>query len=231
MVRFAWRADIGKKTKVMVCPSPHIPLSPFPSSSTYNSVVLNSHSPIYASQRRVKFPLELDALDLVTEELRAKMLPASRRLMEIEKERAERRKVRKRMKTASAAPTTTAKRSEDVEMAAPDTSASAGGVATAAVANSAGATEATAGGEDAKGKGKVVAAGELEEESVYREREVAELSGLVEVSLKEDIGCSVSGFYELVGEFVYFFLRCKSITAFFPVLNDCNAYVYVFQRL
>ncbi|KAF8174908.1 ubiquitin carboxyl-terminal hydrolase 6 [Pholiota molesta] len=74
MVRFAWRADIGKKAKIMV-----------------------------------QVPQEFDALDLVTDELRAKLLPASRKLKEIEKERGERRKVRKRTKNAvSAGPSTSA---------------------------------------------------------------------------------------------------------------------------
>lgn len=41
---------------------------------------------------------------------------------------------------------------------------------------------------------------ELEEESIYRARELAELEGLIDGSLKEDHGCSVTGLYELVGE-------------------------------
>ena len=51
-----------------------------------------------------------------------------------------------------------------------------------------------------KDKGKAVAPGELEEESVYREREAAELESLVDPSVKADIGCSESGLYDLVGE-------------------------------
>ena len=47
-------------------------------------------------QRRVKFPLEYDASDVTTDTLRAKLLPVSRRLLELEKERAERAKVRRR---------------------------------------------------------------------------------------------------------------------------------------
>ncbi|KAG5726473.1 Ubiquitin carboxyl-terminal hydrolase 6, partial [Termitomyces sp. T112] len=67
--------------------------------------------------RKVKFPLEFDALDLATDDLREKLLPASRKLKEIEKERMERRKVRKRTKnalpSASSGPAATA---IDVEM-------------------------------------------------------------------------------------------------------------------
>ncbi|KAJ3574855.1 hypothetical protein NP233_g1485 [Leucocoprinus birnbaumii] len=68
MVRFAWRADIGKKAKIM---------------------------------RKVKFPTEFDALDLVTDNLKNKLIPASRKLKEVEKERGERRKVRKRTKAVA----------------------------------------------------------------------------------------------------------------------------------
>jgi ubiquitin carboxyl-terminal hydrolase 14 len=134
----------------------------------------------------VKFPVELDALDLATDELKGKMLPASRRLQEIEKERAERRKVRKRMKIAADAPAAaTAGRSEDVEMG--DASA---------VASASAVPAPIAGGD----KGKEVAAGELEDESLCRAREIAELEKLVHPDLRDDVGCSVSGLYELVGE-------------------------------
>lgn len=40
---------------------------------------------------------------------------------------------------------------------------------------------------------------ELEEEGVYREKELKELDALVHPDLKTDVGCSVAGLYELVG--------------------------------
>lgn len=117
--------------------------------------------------RKVKFSTEFDALDVVTPELAQKLTPVSRRLKEIEKERAERRKVRKRTKIAqSSAPPPAASRSDmnvDEPQAAP-----------------------------------TAAPGELEEEGVYRSRELADLEGLVDPSLKEDFGCSVTGLYDLV---------------------------------
>jgi ubiquitin carboxyl-terminal hydrolase 14 len=140
----------------------------------------------------VKFPVELDALDLATDELKGKMLPASRRLKEIEKERAERRKVRKRMKIAADAPAVAKTGpSEDVEMG----DASAGASASAVPAP----TPAPIADGD---KGKEVAAGELEDESLCRAREIAELEKLVHPDLRDDVGCSVSGLYELVGEYL-----------------------------
>ena len=48
--------------------------------------------------RKVKFPFDLDATELFTEELQQKMRPANRKLMEIEKNRDERAKVAKRTK-------------------------------------------------------------------------------------------------------------------------------------
>ncbi|KAF8968835.1 hypothetical protein BDZ97DRAFT_1798351 [Flammula alnicola] len=155
MARFAWRADIGKKAKIM---------------------------------RKVKFPQEFDALDLATDELRAKLLPANRKLKEIEKERGERRKVRKRTKqaAATAGPTLSSSSSVpptiDVEMA--DT--------TGVVVNAEGATV----GED-KSK-EIVPGGEFEDERVTRKKEVAELAQLIDVDVKSDVGCSATGLYELV---------------------------------
>ena len=48
--------------------------------------------------RKVKFPLELDATDLLSEDLRAKMKDVNDRLKEVEKDRGERGKVAKRTK-------------------------------------------------------------------------------------------------------------------------------------
>jgi ubiquitin carboxyl-terminal hydrolase 14 len=160
MVRFAWRRDIGKKTKIM---------------------------------RKVKFPLELDALDLVTDDLKAKLMPASRRLKDVEKERQERRKVRKRTKTVAPA---TARASTDVEMA--DASTNAESAAGASGSTSVAAeTSATTTGAD-EGKGKEKAGGELEDESVYREKEAKEFEALISPELQSDVGCSVTGLYDLV---------------------------------
>ncbi|KAG6867724.1 hypothetical protein C0993_011945 [Termitomyces sp. T159_Od127] len=134
--------------------------------------------------RKVKFPLEFDALDLVTDDLRAKLLPASRKLKEIEKERLERRKVRKRTKNAppptssTLAPVATT----DVEM----------GDATAVIAVGGPTSDAVI------EKGKTVAGGELEDESVYRAKEKEELEPLISEDVKRDVGASISGLYDLV---------------------------------
>ncbi|KAH9911483.1 cysteine proteinase [Epithele typhae] len=137
--------------------------------------------------RRVKFPTEYDALDIATDELKAKLLPVSRRLKEIEKERGERGKVRKRTKAAQP----TKDKEGDVQMADAD--------APAASSSAEPATTTTADGTTAEtDKGKAVAGAELDEESVYREKEGKELEALIYPDVKADVGASMTGQYELV---------------------------------
>ena len=121
--------------------------------------------------------------------MKEKLLPISRRLKEFEKERAERRKVRKRTKAAQPSQD----KEGDVQMAdvnppaAPSTSST---------------TEPAAAPTDGEGdKGKAVAGAELEDESVYREKEGKELDALIHPDVKSDIGSSTTGQYELVGEY------------------------------
>ena len=114
-----------------------------------------------------------------------RILPVSRKLKEFEKERAERRKVRKRTKAVQPAKD----KEGDVQMS--DAAASSSTAEPPA-------TEAPAEGE--ADKGKAVAGAELEEESVYREKEGKELDALIHPDVKLDVGCSTTGQYELVGE-------------------------------
>ncbi|KAG6857024.1 hypothetical protein H0H87_010697 [Tephrocybe sp. NHM501043] len=133
--------------------------------------------------RKVKFPLEFDALDLATDDLKAKLLPASRKLKDIEKDRHERRKVRKRTKNVPAhSPTPAPVATTDVEM----------GDATAIAVVDASTIDA------AVEKGKTLAVGELEDESVYRTKEKEEFDALISEEVKRDIGASNSGLYDLV---------------------------------
>ncbi|KIM61831.1 hypothetical protein SCLCIDRAFT_1178973 [Scleroderma citrinum Foug A] len=119
--------------------------------------------------RKVKFATEFDALDIVTPELKEKFTPVSRRLKEIEKERFERRKVRKRTKAALSTTPAPPPTVPDSAMSVDEPTADSSGTP-----------------------------GELEEESVYRSRELTELEGLVDPSLKDDFGCSLTGLYDLV---------------------------------
>lgn len=139
----------------------------------------------------MKFPLEFDALDLATPELKEKLMPVSRKMMEVEKERRERRKVRKRTKNAPASSSKPPAAAGDVEMADASTSS-----ATTTATPATEATEAEAG----KGKEKETNTVDLEDESVYREKEISELEALISPEIKGDVGCSVSGLYDLVGK-------------------------------
>lgn len=117
--------------------------------------------------------MEFDAVEIVTDELKEKLLPVSRRLMDIERDRAERKKIRKRSKEAKPVQS-----DKDVEMA--DSNAEPSATTSEAASTTA-------------------AGGVLEDESVYREKELKELEALVHPDLKADVGCSVTGLYELVG--------------------------------
>ncbi|KAF9221830.1 cysteine proteinase [Gyrodon lividus] len=120
--------------------------------------------------RKVKFTTEFDASDIATPELKDKLIPVSRRLKEIEKERAERRKVRKRTKNVQ-------------QSGAPAAAADGPSMNVDEPAAPAPTTEVP---------------GELEDEGIYRANELRELEALVDPELKADSGCSVTGLYELV---------------------------------
>ena len=147
-------------------------------------------------QRKVKFPIEFDALDLATDDLRAKLLPASRKLKEIEKERDERRKVRKRTKQVSGpAPGPSVVTSVSVPTVAGDVEMVDAATVEATSAEGAAGTAVA----EVKGKDKDASAGGEEDEFSCRKREAEEFSKLIDNDVKNDIGASSTGLYELVG--------------------------------
>jgi len=122
-------------------------------------------------QRRVKFPFELDVLDLVTPELKEKLLPLNDKLKEVEKERDERRKVRRKTKE---------KAITDAASKEPSTSSGTDAV-----------TESTSSAEPVPGT--------IEDEPAARKRETEALAALIHPDLAADVGCSPHGLYELCG--------------------------------
>lgn len=159
-----------------------------------------------ALQRKVKFPSEFDVLDLCTDELKEKLRPVNTRLKEIQKDRRERAKVRKRTKTAISS--SSSEPIVDVEMADPNVAAAANNGPSSPVMlqapTPAGAepldADAAAAIATANAKGKGRAEGEaLEAEEVYLKREAEELEALVPDDIKADEGSSWTGLYELVG--------------------------------
>ena len=151
MVRFYWRRDINKKTKIM---------------------------------RRVKFPFELDATELVTDSLKQKLLPVNEKLKDIDRDRRERAKTRRKTK----------KRVEQQELA--KKAEAAGQPAPAQDPNDDPPEQMLTDGPSGDTE---LAAGELPDEETKREEELATLLSLVHPDLEADKGSNVSGLYELAG--------------------------------
>ncbi|KAF8578878.1 cysteine proteinase [Ramaria rubella] len=140
--------------------------------------------------RKVKFPFELDAMDMVTDDLKRKLANANGKVKEIERERAERRKVRKKTKVVGDGAATSGTTNPQTPISA--------------ITVDGGQTEDVAMADavvEGKGKGKEKAkealAGELEDETVLRERESKEFEASVDPELKADTGASVTGLFEL----------------------------------
>ncbi|KAL1746579.1 hypothetical protein HDZ31DRAFT_33831 [Schizophyllum fasciatum] len=157
MVRFAWRPDIGKRTKVM---------------------------------RKVKFPLELDALELCTDELKAKLTLVNRKLGEIGRARRDRAKIHARRKGLASEARKTG------GGPAGGMGGTSGGIAVSGEATS------VAGGEDPNAmqvdeEGNTCST-RVEDEFVIRTKEAEELKALTPQDIKNDIGASESGLYDLV---------------------------------
>jgi len=139
------------------------------------------------------FPYELDLLDWLTDDLKAKLLPINVRLKEIEKARAERRNIRKKTKSA-------------VSPGAPAPTGSAP-IATPMIAVGGSVNDVTM--SDGAGTDPVVTSESInvvvhsepiEDEASIRQREATELFDLLPDDLKADVGSNYSGLYELVGK-------------------------------
>ncbi|KIS69819.1 ubiquitin-specific protease UBP6 [Mycosarcoma maydis] len=155
-VRFYWRRDINKKTKIM---------------------------------RKVKFPFVLDATPFLSDELKEKTKQTNLVMKNIEKERDERAKIRKRAKASKIAQEKAAreaKNGSDVGIA----DASSSGVVVREA-------EAQDGESGARAKLAMVLTEEQELAERAKEREAIRAS--MHPDLLADTGCNVSALYELVG--------------------------------
>jgi len=138
--------------------------------------------------RKVKFPFDLDVVDLVTDDLKQRILPVNAALKQIDKDRRERAKIRARAKVAHEA-----KKVE--EAAAATTEGAMQGVTSTTGAASAPAETLAVDGAEAK---KVPVEGELVDEDSVRAEELKKLRALVDLELAADRGANVTGMYELV---------------------------------
>lgn len=139
------------------------------------------------------FPYELDLLDWLTDDLKAKLLPINVRLKEIEKGRTERRNIRKKTKSAvspgAPAPTGSAP-------IAPPMIAVGGSVNDVTMSDGADAGTAVA----PESTNVVVHSETINDEASIRQQEAAELFDMLPDDLKADVGSNYSGLYELVGK-------------------------------
>lgn len=129
----------------------------------------------------------MDVLDLVTDDLKQKLLPVNVRLKEMEKERQERRKVRGKIHKKHTTPSTD-RLGGPAPPASPTAIVGGGGNSTVAEGMDVDDSTPNPGLDD-----------DFADEAAFRRREEEELSGLVHPDLKADVGANVSGMYELVG--------------------------------
>lgn len=161
-VRFYWRRDINKKTKIM---------------------------------RKVKFPFDLDVTPFLSDELKAKVLPAKDKIITIGKERDERMKIRRKARArkdeanAAANAAASVKASSDAPRPADDMAVDATSEAMASTST----TETPA------ASAQLGVALTDEEELTLREKERREADAAINEELRKDTGCNSSGLYELVG--------------------------------
>lgn len=174
-VRFYWRREIGKKTKIM---------------------------------RKVRFPIELDVTDFLSDELKSKTRAYRDKVHGISKEREERARVRRKAKAKkdeainSDATASTSNANAAAIFAGADTRRPFDAMAIETYKEKANAPveKANAPVEIGKISGANLGAVIDEiEEAKLREQEAKELELLLHPDLKVDVGCNPSALYELVG--------------------------------
>ncbi|CAE6526436.1 unnamed protein product [Rhizoctonia solani] len=122
--------------------------------------------------RKVKFPFELDVLDLLTDELREKIQPATRKLLQIEGERLERRRARRKLKNKN-------------------------NQASGSAADNAGASSTGANNEPEAMAVDEPRPGDIEDEAPAREREKAAIDAVIDPEIRADTGAAVHALFEL----------------------------------
>lgn len=168
MVRFYWRRDISKKTKIM---------------------------------RKVVFPFSLDLSPILHPDLLSKVKPVAEKLVEVEKDRRERGKVRRRARVAREE-----KEKEEkvkaLKAKMTDSSSAATPMAVDPPEVVPSTSNPAAAGTNGDAKPAIDPANadtDLPDEATARAKERQELEGLVDPELRQDKGANVSGLYELVG--------------------------------
>lgn len=167
MVRFYWRRDINKKTKIM---------------------------------RKVKFPFDLDLVELLSPSLATKVGPVAEKMKEVDKDRRERAKVRRRARVAKE------EADQATKVAALKAKLTTNGDGPSSSTDSEMAVdppetvpEASGTTKEAQVKEAIQSDADLPDEATARAKERQALEALVDPDLKKDEGANVTGQYELVG--------------------------------
>lgn len=162
--------------------------------------------------RKVKFPFDLDVIDLLTDSLKAKVAPVNDKLKAIDKDRQERAKVRRRVRVAKEEAVAEQRGKENDKKAGinrdPALTREAMDAAAAASALAAQASTSTAMDVDSDpvvpalpsvvvDEKKGVADGELVDEPTKRAEESMLLRSLVDKDLAADVGANFTAMYEL----------------------------------
>lgn len=149
--------------------------------------------------RKVKFPFDLDVVDLLSPTLKKQVLPLNEKLKEVDKDRRERAKVRRRAKIAKDEKADEERGKVEDRRAGiqRDPALSAVNMAAAAAASAASSSDAMVVDEPVVEKKEAVD-GELVDEPTKRAEEAALLRSLVDPELAKDVGANVTGMYELV---------------------------------
>ncbi|KZS89404.1 cysteine proteinase [Sistotremastrum niveocremeum HHB9708] len=145
--------------------------------------------------RKVKFPFEFDALDLCTPELKQKLQPANTKLKDIARDRRDRQRVRKRAKKA---------RAEQDRVVAEGSAQMMSDIIAPAIRESMESGSASRSiqitqneVDETLARLRDIRAGELEDETIIRERERKEIDALLDKDLLQDTGSSLTGLYDL----------------------------------
>lgn len=151
--------------------------------------------------RKVKFPFDLDVIDLLSDDLKSKVQKVNTKYKEIEKERRDRSNVRKRtkkLKDEESGASTGGNAHTDPAKAAKGVTASSGGL-DAPQPPAAGSSDAMVVDEVKEGLKDGKLGGEMDNERTTRIHEAEELLQLSDESLLRDKGSNHTALYELIG--------------------------------
>ena len=149
----------------------------------------------------MEFPLEFDTLELVTDELKEKLVPLRHRIKELEAIREERKKESRSTKGAHALFMNTFTHAITTAMSS-ETGRASGGIYQSDILRA------------AREDNEVFV-----DEMAHRDRERKDLEEMVNRDLRVDVGCNITGLYDLVGEFLHGNSLCRPLYQLFSLIS------------